>query len=108
MVEIGCSGIQPAEGVAVARRGEPVRLTREAQEAMRRSRATVEELATAEEPVYGISTGFGALAATRVPPQRRSDLQHALIRSRAAGMGSPAEVEIVRAMMLLRLRTLAR
>ncbi|MDQ6921037.1 MAG: histidine ammonia-lyase [Candidatus Dormibacteraeota bacterium] len=108
MVEIGCSGIQPAEVVAVARRGEHVRLTPEAGEAMRRSRATVEELATAEEPVYGISTGFGALAATRVPPQRRSHLQHALIRSHAAGMGPPVEVEIVRAMMLLRVRTLAR
>src|SRR5436853_1351560 len=75
---------------------------------MRRSRAQVEQLATAEEPVYGISTGFGALAATRVPPERRSELQHALIRSHAAGMGPPVEVEIVRAMMLLRVRTLAR
>jgi histidine ammonia-lyase len=108
MVEIGCFGLQPAEVVAVARHGEPVRLTEEAGEAMRRSRAQVEQLATAEEPVYGISTGFGALAATRVPPQRRSDLQHALIRSHAAGMGPPVDVEVVRAMMLLRLRALAR
>ena len=73
MVEIGRSGIEPEEVVAVARHGEAVRLTPEAGEAMRRSRARVEQLATAEEPVYGISTGFGALAATRVPPQRRSD-----------------------------------
>jgi histidine ammonia-lyase len=108
MVEIGCYGIQPAEVVAVARHGHPVRLAAEAEEAMRRSRARVEELAGAEEPVYGISTGFGALAATWVPPERRSELQHALIRSHAAGMGPPVDKEIVRAMMLLRLRTLAR
>src|SRR5437899_11551354 len=108
MVEIGCSGIQPADVVAVARHREPVQLAPAAREAMQRSRAIVEELATAEQPVYGISTGFGALAATRVPPERRSELQHALIRSHAAGMGLPVDVEIVRAMMLLRLRTLAR
>ncbi|PZR99676.1 MAG: histidine ammonia-lyase [Candidatus Nephthysia bennettiae] len=108
MVEIGCSGIRPAEVVAVARRGEQVRLAAAAEEAMRRSRARVEELAGAQEPVYGISTGFGALAATWVPPERRSELQHAVIRSHAAGMGPPLETEIVRAMMLLRLRTLAR
>jgi histidine ammonia-lyase len=108
MVEIGCDGLQPEQVVAVARRGEPVQIGDPAREAMLRSRARVEELATAEEPVYGISTGFGALAATRVPAERRSELQHALIRSHAAGMGTPVDVEVVRAMMLLRLRSLAR
>jgi histidine ammonia-lyase len=95
------------EVLAVARAGEPVRLTAGAVAAMAEGRAVVEALAAAERPVYGISTGFGALAGTRVPPGRRSELQHALIRSHAAGMGEPVEEEIVRAMMLLRLRTLA-
>jgi len=74
---------------------------------MRRSRARVDELAAGERPVYGISTGFGALAGTRIPPGRRSELQHALIRSHAAGMGEEVDAEVVRGMMLLRLRTLA-
>jgi histidine ammonia-lyase len=108
MVEVGCSGVEPADVVAVARRGERVALAPAAVQAMRRSRARVEELATAEQPIYGISTGFGALAATRIPAERRSELQHALIRSHAAGTGSPVETEVVRAMMLLRVRTLAR
>jgi histidine ammonia-lyase len=96
-----------ADVVAVARRGAAVELTPEAVAAMRRSRARVEELAAGERPVYGISTGFGALAGTRIPAERRSELQHALIRSHAAGMGEAVEAEVVRGMMLLRLRTLA-
>ena len=58
-------------------------------------------------PVYGVSTGFGALANTFVAPERRAELQHALIRSHAAGVGAPMPREVVRAMMLLRVRSLA-
>ena len=93
--------------VAVARGGEGVELTAEALARMRQTRAIVDELAAGERPVYGISTGFGALSDTQIPPDRRSDLQHALIRSHAAGMGEPVDAEVVRGMMLLRLRTLA-
>ena len=59
------------------------------------------------EPAYGISTGFGALANTVVPADRRAVLQQSLIRSHAAGMGPPVEAEVVRAMMFMRARTLA-
>jgi histidine ammonia-lyase len=54
-----------------------------------------------------VSTGFGALASVTIPPGRRADLQAALVRSHAAGMGPPVEVEVVRAMVFLRARTLA-
>ena len=54
-----------------------------------------------------MSTGFGALATTVIPPERRARLQVSLIRSHAAGMGPPVEAEVVRAMMFLRARTLA-
>jgi histidine ammonia-lyase len=93
--------------VAVARKGAAVELQAEAGEAMRRGRARVEALAAGGRPVYGISTGFGALAGTPIPPERRSELQHALVRSHAAGMGDDVPAEVVRGMMLLRLRTLA-
>jgi histidine ammonia-lyase len=70
------------------------------------SRALVDDLAASGRPVYGISTGFGSLATVPIPPERRADLQVALIRSHAAGVGPPVEVEVVRAMALLRARTL--
>ncbi len=56
---------------------------------------------------YGISTGFGALATTAIPPEARAQLQRSLIRSHAAGSGAEVEREVVRALMLLRLSTLA-
>ena len=47
-------------------------------------RAVVERLAGSSDPVYGISTGFGALATVSIPPDRRTALQKSLIRSHAA------------------------
>jgi histidine ammonia-lyase len=93
--------------VAVARHGEAVALAPAARARMDRSRMRVEKAASSREPVYGVSTGFGALAGTRVPPLRQPELQLALIRSHAAGMGAPVENEVVRATMLLRARTLS-
>jgi histidine ammonia-lyase len=106
-IELTGTGIGSAEVLAVAREGAPVELAAEARAAMERSAAIVERLAASEEPVYGVSTGFGSLATTPIPPERREDLQRALIRSHAAGMGPPIEREVVRAMMVLRARSLA-
>jgi histidine ammonia-lyase len=92
---------------AIARGGQRVELSEEARAAMARGAALVARLAASEEPAYGVSTGFGSLATVRIPPERRLELQRALLRSHAAGMGAPVEREVVRAMMLLRARTLA-
>ena len=74
---------------------------------MATSRAIVDDIEASGRPVYGVSTGFGALANTFIAPERRAELQHALIRSHAAGIGAPMPREVVRAMMLLRVRSLA-
>jgi histidine ammonia-lyase len=101
------AGLAERQVVAVARHGEKVALAPAARTRMERSRARVEKAAASREPVYGVSTGFGALAGTRVAPLRQPELQLALIRSHAAGMGPPVDQEVVRATMLLRARTLA-
>ena len=101
------AGLGEEQVVAVARHGETLALAAAARTRMERSRARVERAARSREPVYGVSTGFGALAGTRVAPLRQPELQLALIRSHAAGMGPPVEDEVVRATMLLRARTLA-
>jgi histidine ammonia-lyase len=106
-VELGTSGVTRNDVIAVAREEAPVRLSGAAREAIARSARIVAELASSDEPVYGVSTGFGSLATTPIPADRREELQRALIRSHAAGMGPPVEREVVRAMMLLRARTLA-
>jgi histidine ammonia-lyase len=101
------AGLGEEQVVAVARHGEKVALAAGARAKMERSRARVERAARSPQPVYGVSTGFGALAGTRVAPLRQPELQLALIRSHAAGMGPPIEAEVVRATMLLRARTLS-
>ncbi|HWC35961.1 MAG TPA: histidine ammonia-lyase [Mycobacteriales bacterium] len=93
--------------VAVARYDEPVALSAAALEVMAVARAHVDALAAGDRPAYGVSTGFGALATTHIPVDRRADLQRSLVRSHAAGTGPLVEREAVRAMQLLRLRTLA-
>ena len=106
-LQLTASGLAAADVIAVARADRPVTLSEEARAAMERSAAVVADLAASEEPVYGVTTGFGALATVYIPAARREELQRALIRSHAAGIGDPLEREVVRAMMLLRARTLA-
>ena len=106
-VIVETAGITPADVPAVARGGARVELSEAAYAAMARSRAIVDSIEASGRPVYGVSTGFGALANTSIAPERRAELQHALIRSHAAGIGAPMPREVVRAMMLLRVRSLA-
>ncbi len=105
-IQLNGPGVTIDDVVAVARGGDRVQLTEAAIDRMARARAIVERLAEGE-PKYGISTGFGALATVSIPPDRRRALQAALVRSHAAGMGDRVEDEVVRAMVLLRARTLA-
>ncbi|MDN5725511.1 MAG: histidine ammonia-lyase, partial [Propionibacteriales bacterium] len=106
-VRIGLEALSPADVVAVARAGARVALTEESLAEMARTRAVIEALAADPVPHYGISTGFGALATTHIPTERRAQLQRSLIRSHAAGSGPQVEIEVVRALMTLRLSTLA-
>jgi histidine ammonia-lyase len=106
-VQLGSSGIAASQVVSVARGGARASLASEARAAMERGAAVVARLSDAEEPAYGISTGFGSLATVTIAAARREELQRAVVRSHAAGMGPAVEREVVRAMMLLRARTLA-
>lgn len=93
--------------VAVARDRAPVDVSEDVRQAVAAGREIVERLAGSSVPAYGISTGFGALATVSIPPVRRASLQVSLIRSHAAGTGPLVPAEVVRAMMTLRLKTLA-
>ena len=76
-------------------------------ERMEPARALVQRVVEDDETVYGITTGFGALANTRIRPDQAAEMQYDLLRSHAAGVGPYVEPEIVRAMLLCRARTLA-
>jgi histidine ammonia-lyase len=106
-VEVGTGPLTPDEVVAVARGGCGVVLAPDARAEIAASRKVIDALATDDLPHYGISTGFGALATRHIPVERRAALQRSLIRSHAASSGPEVEREVVRALMLLRLSTLA-
>lgn len=106
-ITVGTGPVSPADVLTVARDTPRVRLGADAVRAVAAGRELVEKLAGDPEPHYGISTGFGALATRHIPPESRAELQRSLIRSHAAGTGAEVEAEVVRAMMLLRLSTLA-
>jgi histidine ammonia-lyase len=106
-VELTDKGMTAEEVIRVARHGAPVTLGASARAAMEASAALIDGFLAADEPVYGVTTGFGSLATTAIPPERTAELQEALIRSHAAGMGPAVETEVVRAMSVLRARSVA-
>lgn len=105
-LQVGSRPLEIADVVKVARGMAPIELTPGVLERVAEGRRRIEELASSGCPVYGVSTGFGALATRYIEPAKRHSLQRSLVRSHAAGSGAPVEPEVVRAMMLLRLATL--
>ncbi len=72
------------------------------------SRKVLEEILDSGLAIYGVNTGFGALAKVRISKGEQEKLQLNMIRSHSAGVGKPLPREIVRATMLLRENTFAR
>ncbi|MHB1688548.1 MAG: histidine ammonia-lyase [Ignavibacteriaceae bacterium] len=73
-----------------------------------RSRALVEKWVDSEEPIYGVTTGFGEFSNVRISKENIKKLQENLILSHAAGCGENLPPAIVKIMMLLRLNALVK
>jgi histidine ammonia-lyase len=93
--------------VDVARGAATAELAPGVAAAMEPSRSVVAAAIEGDAPVYGVNTGFGALADTSVGARDLERLQGAIVRSHAAGTGEPLDDAAVRAVLLLRARTLA-
>jgi histidine ammonia-lyase len=70
--------------------------------------ASVDRIVAAGDTVYGVNTGFGLLANTRIPDDRLAELQTNLILSHSAGLGDPLRRHVVRLMIVLKLLGLGR
>jgi histidine ammonia-lyase len=88
--------------------GGPVALDAGAWPAVEASSAAVGRIVESGRTVYGINTGFGLLANTRIPAGRLEELQRNLILSHSAGLGDPLDPRIMRLMMALKVIGLAR
>lgn len=107
IVAIDGGPLTPEAVVAVADRRAAVQLADTVPQRMAPARQVVEEAVAGGRIIYGVTTGFGALADTVISREQLASLQHALLRSHAAGVGPPLPRRIVRALLLLRARTLA-
>jgi histidine ammonia-lyase len=87
--------------------GAEVTFPRPARDRVAAARAVVETAVDSGEVVYGVTTGFGALANVRVDPSKASELQHGIVRSHATAVGPLLSLEEARAMLLLRAHVLA-
>src|SRR6202050_1236947 len=101
------SALTVADVVAVAHGQARARLADDVAQRMEFSRSVVVQALRGDAPVYGVNTGFGALADTPVGEADLTTLQGAIVRSHAAATGVPLDDQTVRAVLLLRARTLA-
>lgn len=79
-----------------------------ARAAVDRAAAVVASIAAQDASVYGVNTGFGKLAQTRIPRDKLADLQRNLVLSHACGVGAPLPRDVVRLALALKINSLAR
>ena len=108
MIHLDGSSLTLDQLEQIARDGAPVDLTEQAIARVEASRAVVDAHAQRGAAVYGVNTGFGALADVKIPDDQLAALQVNLLRSHAAGVGEPLPVPVVRALMALRANVLAK
>ncbi|MGG4448471.1 histidine ammonia-lyase [Brevibacillus sp. HB1.4B] len=108
VVKVDGDQLRIEDVVSIARSATHIQLTEEALNRVRDSRAMVERMVSQQEVVYGITTGFGKFSDVMIHDEDVSKLQENLIMSHACGMGDPYAVEVVRAMMALRINALAK
>lgn len=100
--------LNAADVVRVARAGATVRLGDAARTAVNDAAALIERIAGSDQAVYGVTTGFGSLESVRIPDADLGVLQTNIVRSHAVGVGEPLPRDVVRAMLLLLVASLAR
>lgn len=101
-------GLTLAELAAILDERRPIALAKDARQAVKRSHAYLRDrLGKSDAPIYGVNTGFGALADTSIPKDQLAQLQKNLVMSHACGTGAPVPAEIVRAMLVLKVQNMA-
>ena len=107
MIAIGERPLDLADIRAALAGPVQVRLSDEARARITRSADTVKRLLGTGDAIYGVNTGFGKLAKTRIKHEDLNALQVNIVRSHAAGVGAPLAAPVVRLIMLMKLGSLA-
>jgi histidine ammonia-lyase len=104
---LGSGGLTLARLQAISLGGAPLALARGAHARMAASRRIVADIAEGEAPVYGVNTGFGKLAQSRIAPADQRTLQRNLILSHCTGVGAPLDDGVVRLILAMKAASLA-
>jgi histidine ammonia-lyase len=108
VIEINGETLTIEDIVLIARQNVQIAISDSAKRRVIASREALQKMIKEGKTIYGVNTGFGALADTKISPEEIRRLQVNLIRSHSAGVDKPLPTEIVRAAMLLRANTLAK
>jgi histidine ammonia-lyase len=106
-MNVSVGGRLTVDDVVAVADGAPVSFEPDARARVEAGRAVIDRAVASGDTIYGVTTGFGALAHTRVDPSDASSLQHGIVRSHATAVGDPLTREEARAMLLLRAHVLA-
>ncbi|HEY7762288.1 MAG TPA: aromatic amino acid lyase, partial [Actinomycetota bacterium] len=106
-MNVSVGGRLTIDDVVAVADGAPVSFEPAARAQVEAGRAVIDRAVASGDTIYGVTTGFGALAHTRVDPSDASSLQHGIVRSHATAVGDPLTREEARAMLLLRAHVLA-
>jgi len=107
-IKIGMEGLTLTDLAAVARNGSRVELSAKSQIRIREARRLIERWVAEGRTIYGVTTGFGALSDVAISGKDTRRLQENILMSHSAGVGAPLDEETVRAVMLLRVKDMAR
>lgn len=108
VVELDGNTLHIEQVVRIAKSQSLISIPEAAREKVRQSRTMVEQMVSGQQVVYGITTGFGKFSDVMITGEDVTQLQENLIMSHACGMGEPYPVEVVRAMMSLRINALVK
>jgi histidine ammonia-lyase len=106
-VPVGLGEPLTLEDVVAVARGANVTFPGASRDRVRAARAVIERAVESGRTIYGVTTGFGALADTRIEPSQAGELQRGIVLSHATAVGRPLSREETRAMLLLRAHVLA-
>lgn len=101
--QLSISGIEQ-----ILQQNEPLELSENIRKAVAKCRDFLDQkLKNTDQQYYGINTGFGALCNVQISPDQTQELQHRLVKSHACGAGETVPQEIVRLILLLKIKNLS-
>ena len=104
----GTDTLHVGDVLAVAGGNASASLQEAAVKNIRRSQQYVQHIVKSNKTVYGVNTGFGILANTKISDEDTSTLQHKILQSHSVGVGDPIPVELAKIMLITKVHALAR